>query len=427
MVSPLRAIHRSSAPGGPAVTGHSRQDGHRELPIGRRMAQLRVRRGMSQQVFADRIGRSKSWVDKVERGVRTLDRLPMIETVAAALGVAPGVLVGRKIQRAPATDAATAVDRVREALACYDTPGTVCRDWPPSLAELDHQIRYACTAYRHAHHPQVLRMLPGLLAATRHAARPGTATAGARPAAGLLVRVYRLTAQVLVKLGEAHLAWLAADRAMITAADDPCHTAFATVPLAQALRALNRGRLATTAATIAVRLLDPAPSSPPDDLALAGALLTEAALAAATYGDTSAVDDLLDRAAHLAATYAQHPHHDDAGFGPIVVDLIRALTAARLGDNHLAIALHQRATDGDAWQRLPAEHRAAHLIDIARVHLDVGDHHAAGRALLTADHIAPAEVRLRTAAHAILTAVLRAGPTPADVTRLATTIGLTRT
>ncbi|OZV83361.1 hypothetical protein CA850_06465 [Micromonospora echinospora] len=388
------------------------------------MAQLRVRRGMSQQVLADRIGRSKSWVDKVERGVRTLDRLPMIETVAAALGVASGVLVGRKVQRAPVTDATTAVERVREALACYDIPGAIGRDWPSSVAELDHQIGYACTAYRHAHHVQVLRMLPGLLAATRHAAAPEAATDGVRPAADLLVRVYRLTAQVLVKLGEAHLAWLAADRAMATAAGDPRRTALAATPLVQALRALNRGRLATAAATTAVHALDPAPSSPPDDLALAGMLLTEAALAAATYADAATVDDLIDRAAHLAAAHAEH-HHD--GFGLIVVDLARALTTARLGDSHRAIDLHQRATSSDARQRLPAEHRAAHLIDIARVHLDAGNHHAAGRALLIADHIAPAEVRLRPVAHATLTAVLRAGPTPADVTRLATIIGLTRT
>jgi transcriptional regulator with XRE-family HTH domain len=395
------------------------QGGHRELPIGRRVAQLRVRRGMSQQVFADRIGRSKSWVDKVERGVRTLDRLPMIETVAAALGVAPGVLVGRKVQRAPVTDVAAAVERVREALACYDTPS---RDWPSSVAELDHQVGYAWTAYRHAHHPQVLRMLPGLLAAARHA----STTAGARLAIGLLVEVYRLTAQVLVKLGEAHLAWLAADRAMATAAGDPRRTALAAVPLAQALRALNRGRLAMTAATTAVRPLDPTPSAPPDDLGLAGTLLTEAALAAATCGDTAAVDDLTDRAARLAIAHAAHHHDDGSGFGPIVVDLARALAAARLGDNHLAIALHLRATSGDAWHRLPAEHRAAHLIDIARAHLDVGDHHAVGCALVTADHIAPAEIRLRPAAHAVLTAVLRTGSTPADVTRLATIIGLAR-
>ncbi|XTZ17564.1 helix-turn-helix domain-containing protein [Micromonospora echinospora] len=381
---------------------------------------------MSQQVLADRIGRSESWVDKVELGVRTLDRLPTIETVAAALGVASGVLVGRKVQRAPITDATTAVERVREALACYDIPGATGRDWPSSVAELDHQIGYAGTAYRHAHHVQVLRMLPGLLAATRHAARPEAATDGVRPAADLLVRVYRLTAQVLVKLGEAHLAWLAADRAMTAAAGAPRRTALAAAPLVQALRALNRGRLATAAATTAVHALDPAPSSPPDDLALAGMLLTEAALAAATYADAATVDGLIDRAAHLAATHDEH-HHDDDGFGLIVIDLARALTTARLGDTHRAIDLHQRATSSDAWQRLPAEHRAAHLIDIARVHLDAGNHHTAGRTLLIADRIAPAEVRLRPVAHATLTAVLRAGPTPADVTRLATIIGLART
>ncbi|MEK8109726.1 helix-turn-helix transcriptional regulator [Micromonospora sp. M12] len=42
-----------------------------EPPIGRRMAELRAHRGMSQQVFADRISKSKSWVDKVERGCVT--------------------------------------------------------------------------------------------------------------------------------------------------------------------------------------------------------------------------------------------------------------------------------------------------------------------------------------------------------------------
>ncbi|SCF15521.1 hypothetical protein GA0070618_3578 [Micromonospora echinospora] len=109
-----------------------------------------------------------------------------------------------------------------------------------------------------------------------------------------------------------------------------------------------------------------------------------------------------------------------------MVDLARALIAARLGDNYQAVTLHQRATGGDAWPRLPAEHRAAHLIDVTRAHLDLGDLQAAGRALLTADRIAPAEVRHRPAARAALTAVLRAGPTPADVTRLATTIGLAR-
>ncbi|WP_433343124.1 hypothetical protein [Micromonospora sp. CA-111912] len=57
----------------------------------------------------------------------------------------------------------------------------------------------------------------------------------------------------------------------------------------------------------------------------------------------------------------------------------------RLGDHHRAATIHRRATGGDGWHLLPAEHRAAHLIDITRAHLDLGDPHAAGRALVTAD------------------------------------------
>jgi transcriptional regulator with XRE-family HTH domain len=399
------------------VSRFDRRNGN-EVPIGRRVAELRVNRGMSQQVFADRIGKSKSWVDKVERGVRTLDRFSVIETVAATLGVAPTVLLGGKARRGSVagTDTAAAVERVREALARYDTPRK-----PASPPQGDGQIGYAWTAYRNGHHAQVLRMLPDLLADTR---------TPAYPTAEVPVRVYRLTAQALVKLGEPDLAWLAADRAMNAAADDPRQAALATVSLTQALRALRRGRLAMAAAAAAVHRLDLVPSRAftPEEPALTGTLLTEAALAAAACGAVAAATEFTERAGQLATAHdnRHHDDHDGIGFGPTTVELARALTAIRLGDHHRAITTHRHATADDAWHLLPAEHRAAHLIDITRAHLDLGDHHTAGRALVTADAIAPAEARLRPAAHAALTAVLRAGPTTADVARLAATIGLTR-
>ncbi|MCX4470715.1 helix-turn-helix domain-containing protein [Micromonospora sp. NBC_01655] len=400
------------------------------MPIGRRVAELRVNRGMNQQVFADRIGKSKSWVDKVERGVRTLDRLSVIQTVAAALGVAPTVLLAGKVQRGPAADADTgsAVERVREALSRYDVPRLGSDGQPASsLRQLDGQVGYAWTAYRNGHHAQVLRMLPDLLGDSRRACHARTDDACA---AGLPVRVYRLAAQVLVKLGEADPAWLAADRAMSAAADDPRLAGLASVSVAQALRALRRGKLAMAAAAAAVHRLDLVPSRAflPEEPALTGTLLTEAALAAAACGAVAAAAEFTERAAHLAAAHGERHHddHDGIGFGPTTVELARALTAMRLGDHHRAVTAHRRATSNDAWHRLPAEHRAAHLIDITRAHLDLGDHHAAGRALVSADGIAPAETRLRPAAHAALTAVLRAGPTAADVARLAATIGLTR-
>ena len=41
-----------------------------ESDVGGRVAYWRRPRRMSQQVFADRLRKSKSWVDKIERGVR---------------------------------------------------------------------------------------------------------------------------------------------------------------------------------------------------------------------------------------------------------------------------------------------------------------------------------------------------------------------
>ncbi|MFI0795177.1 hypothetical protein ACH4OY_21225 [Micromonospora rubida] len=270
-------------------------------------------------------------------------------------------------------------------------------------------------------------MLPDLLGDSRHVCHTRPAD---EPAADLLVRVYRLAAQVLVKLGEANLAWLAADRAMNAATGDPRRAGLAAISLAQALWALRRGRLAMTAALTAVHQLDLTPARVflPDEPALTGTLLIEAALAAATCGDDTAAGELTERAAHLATAHGHHHHHDNdgTGFGPTAVELARALTAMRLGDHHRAVIIHRQATGGDAWHQLPAEHRAAHLIDITRAHLDLGDPRAAGRALVTADRIAPAETRTRPAAHTALTAVLRAGPTAADVARLAATIGLLR-
>ncbi|MBQ1020913.1 helix-turn-helix transcriptional regulator [Micromonospora sp. D93] len=389
----------------------SRRNGN-EPPIGRRMAELRARRGMSQQVFADRIRKSKSWVDKVERGVRTLDRLSVIETVAAALGVAPEVLLAGKAPRQQLPDTGGDVERLRAALARYDLPAG--GKPAPSLAQLDAQAGYAWSAYRNGHHPQVLRLLPDLLCDSR--TRAGDT-------ADLLVRVYRLAAQVLVKLGEADLAWLAADRAMSAASGDPWRTGLAAISLAQALRALRRGRLAMTAAVDAVGQLDLAPSHVRRP-GVMGTLLIEAALGAAVSGDASAAGEITERAARLADGQRQHDC-DGIGFGPTPVDLAHALIAMWFGDHQSAVSTHQRATSGNAWHLLPAEHRAAHLIDITHAYLDLGDVRSAGRALVAADRIATWETRIRPVARAALTAVFRAGPTAADVTRLAATMRLT--
>ncbi|MEU8332699.1 hypothetical protein [Micromonospora sp. NPDC048839] len=149
-------------------------------------------------------------------------------------------------------------------------------------------------------------------------------------------------------------------------------------------------------------------------------------MAAAACGEGHRADDLIDSAAALASrrTSTQDTHH--TAFGPIVVLLARFLTALNLGDAGEAVYRHEQAIRRDDWPLLPAEHRAAHLIDVARAYLQAGDLPKAGHAPADADTIAPAEVRYRPAARTLIAEIAHSGRAAAGVARLATLIGLTR-
>ncbi|WP_433393443.1 helix-turn-helix domain-containing protein [Micromonospora sp. KLBMP9576] len=374
-------------------------------PIGRRVARWRVRRRMTQQMFADRLGRSKSWVDKTERGVRPLHRYPVIREVARVLRVDPLVLLGEHRQAAPGVGPPEGVDGVRAALARYDDRPAVV-----SVVEAGRQVAHAWLTYQHARYAQVVRLLPGLLSAAQgvRAREPE-----------LLVQAYRITSSVLVKLGEADLGWLAADRAVAVAGADPVLAGAAAVSVGQALRALGRDRLALVATTAAARRVGPA-SEP-----VYGTLLLQAALAAAGCGEAGRVGELTERAARLAAGVTGDDPHRTA-FGPAAVELTRVVAAGESGDAGEAVSRHEQVVRREAWRRLPVEHRAAYLVDAARAYLHVGDRRGAGRALVEADDLAPAEVRCRPVGRTVLAEIARADPAPAGVARLATLVGLTR-
>ncbi|MFK4247105.1 helix-turn-helix domain-containing protein [Micromonospora chokoriensis] len=406
-----------------------------DVPIGRRVASWRVRRSMTQQMLADRLRRSKSWVDKIERGARTLDRYSVIQELAHVLRVEPEVLLGQP--RSTPAGTPDGVDDVRAALARYDIPQA-----PPRTDELRRLVGHAWLAYQHAHYGQLVRVVPGLLDAAR----------GAR-SAEVLVQAYRVTSSLLVKLGEADLAWLAADRAMAAAGDDPTLAATATIAVAQALRAANRDPLALAATQSAANRLLP-PSSrpgghevggfdadqsarqfhdqreaglpPAGERAVGGALLVQAALAAAGCGEDRRADELTDRAAGVAASLRGYDDTYRTSFGPVAVEVARVVVAAVRGDAVEAVRRHAIVVRREAWRRLPAEYRGAYLVDAARAYLQVGDLRGAARAIVDADSVAPAEVRCRPLARTLIAEVARGHPAPAGVARLATLVGLTR-
>lgn len=369
------------------------------VPIGRRVAYLRVRRKLSQQAFADRLGKSKSWVDKVERAVRRLERVTTIRDIAAVLGVEAATLLGRETQPAAVVERGRGVARIRAALSAYE----MTRGYPavsrPVVAvdRLVREVGHAWTTYQHARYPQLVEALPRLLGDVQRAYVRD-------PQAGrvAVVEAYRVTAALLVKLDEASLAWLAADRAMSAATGDPVLVAAAAVQLGQVLRTTGgRSVMLAAAYRIAPPDLD---AGNPHELSLCGSLLVQAALMAARAGD-------------------EHDHHR-TGFGPTAVETARTAAAVASGDGREAVAWHEKATSRDGWRWLPVEHRAAHLIDTARAHLQTDDPTHAARLLLQADSIAPAEVRHRPAARKVVAQAARAPDAPGMITQLALTLGV---
>ncbi|MFI6820613.1 helix-turn-helix domain-containing protein [Micromonospora sp. NPDC050187] len=394
-----------------------------ELPIGRRVAQWRVRRRLSQQVFADRLGKSKSWVDKVERGVRALDKVSTLQDIAAVLRIHTAVLLGREVQPVEVTERTADVEHIRAALSRYEIPLGRPAGRRPVLPvdRMAREVAHAWTIFQYARYPQVIGLVPDLLADAQrtHARNP---VAGRVP----LVEAYRITASLLVKLGAAGLAWVAVDRAMIAATGDRTSVAAAAVQLGQVLREVGRAREAKSAMLAAAyRIVPPVIEyGTPPELSLCGTLLIQAALAAARSGDDTAVAESLDEAADMAERVGDgHDHHHTA-FGPTAVDLARTATAVELGDASEAVTWHEKAIQRDGWRWLPVEHRAAHLIDAAHAYLQVGDPVNAGRVLVDAERTAPAEIRHRPAARDVLAQVTRNPDAPATVTQLADTLGV---
>ncbi|GLY26519.1 helix-turn-helix domain-containing protein [Micromonospora sp. NBRC 101691] len=393
------------------------------LPVGRLVAYWRGRRKLSQQVLADRLGKSKSWVDKVERGVRSLDKVSTLQDIAAVLRIDTAVLLGRDAQPAGVTERVEGVERIRTALSTYEIAlGRPTPRRPVMPAErLTREMAHAWTTFQHARYPQVVDLLPQLVADTQrtHAHDPGR---GRMP----LVETYRVTAALLVKLGAPDVAWLAVDRAMTAATGDRVLAAAAAVQLGQVLRASGRVRVAKSMMlTAAYRIAPPVVEfGDAAELSLCGTLLVQAALAAARTGDDRTAVELINEAAEMAARVGDGHDHHRTGFGPTAVELARVTGAAERGDVEEAMTLHEQVTTRDGWRWLSTEHRAAYLIDVACAYLHADAPVTAGRNLIEADRIAPAEIRHRPAGRDILAQVARNTAAPPTLAQLAATLGV---
>ena len=407
-----------------------------ELPVGRRVAYWRSRRRLSQHLFADRLGKSKSWVEKVERGVRGLGRFSVLYEIATVLRIDVQMLLPKGHQPQPfeaASPLITAgeIGDLQTALERYELlPGSAPAPGLSPLEEVRRSVRNAWLTYQHGRYPVLVRALPKLMRDTQAAELAfRVPVEHVREATHLHGQVYQLASALLRKLGHHRLAWIAADRAMTIAerAGDDLLTGMAAGQFGQALIGLGRIRSALEITTIAATALSPGGTASQQQISVHGHLLLQAAMAAARLGDRASVRALFTMATEAAAQLEGGDHnHCWTGFGPTNLTLHQAAAAVQLGDGDRAIRINQEEIDPDRLAVLMPERRANHQLVLAHAYAQIGAVDRAGESLLHGDQLAPAEIRCRPIAHKVMSDVLRQTPgtPPAPVARLAQQMGV---
>jgi transcriptional regulator with XRE-family HTH domain len=389
--------------------------------LGRRIGYWRRRRKLTQAVFADRLGRSKSWVEKVERGDRSAGRLSVLDDICQVLQIDIAALIGSEPARqAQACLDDTEVERIRASLERYafDSGG----DRAPDLAALRSQLAHAWAAFEFADYQVMGHVLPGLLDRAQRA----HAVLGSGESAVVLAEVYQVIASTLRKLGEHALAWLAGDRGVAIAqhAGDLAAAAGAGFRIANALLSMGRAGQALTLNLSLANRLD-GESGTEELRALYGHILLQGAMAAAASGDDAHTRDLISAAREVARFVAPGSNHYRLAFGSVNVALHEVGALVALGENGRAVQVAD-AISGEHLRRLRKERRAALLVDTARACSQAGNRDEALRRLLAAEDIAAPEVHCRPVAQAAITDLLHRtrGTPPLPLAQLAERAGV---
>jgi len=372
--------------------------------IAQRVVYWRKRRGLTRQLFADRMGRSVSWIDMIQRGDRQLDRLSVLEQIAGVLEISIYTLIDqRQAQRAAECIDDTEVRILKEALQRYDCiTHTFGSDKPPKEADLSpltQQVDYAWLAFQSSHYSTLGPLLGRLLIAAQQASIQLDGDAQ-RIALELLAQVYQITTSTLRKLGHHDLEWLAAERGVMAAerTENPVLIGGAAFRLVNALRATDGAAAAVDAATASAHRLQPTLDvEEAEPTSLLGMLYLQGAVSAALKADPQRTQDLLDEAARLAQRLGGDRNDYWTAFGPTNVDIHRVAAYVALRDWPAAVHVAERMNQYNL-SLLPKERRANYHVDVARAYALGAKTSEAITRLLQADSLAPKEVRCRPVA-----------------------------
>ena len=189
-----------------------------QLALGRAVAELRRRRGLSQPELARLLDQPPSWVSQIERGLLPVDPLSLLGTVAGALGT-PLPLPRNGCSRL--TVASPAITRSLQDVASGDCQRRVPAACEPSAAQstpaLRAQADQAWALARARHYGELADLLSNLLPQLQDALRSGPDQQDRVVLQELLATSYQACAAALARLGELQSAKAAASRALSAA------------------------------------------------------------------------------------------------------------------------------------------------------------------------------------------------------------------
>lgn len=365
--------------------------------LGERVRRYRQMRGLSLRVCADLAGISPSWLSRVERGLRSLERRTHIENLAAVLQISATELLGTPYPPDDPQHRASGgcVEGVRSVLIGTDLGrGNGIAPWRP-IEELERLTAEALTLlHRHGdvgaaavHQPDVLAELHAHVADGRDRDRALRALALAAIVSSSTMRW----------LGSSDLSWLAAARAReaARALGDP-----GLIGLAE-WRAVGAARpysLALARVETAIEELDPDVGDDMERLQVLGILHLHASMDAAVVGQAADSRAHFDEATELVARTSGAADPFEIYFGPGNLEVWRLSIAVELGEGGRARELARRVPASV----VPSKSRqATYYQDLGRALAQDGHWREATAALLQADRLNPAEIRVNALARGL--------------------------
>ena len=360
--------------------------------LGRRIAAERRRRGLSQPELAGMIDRSVAWVSQVERGVRKVDRMSVLETVATALDIPLAELAAEAPVVAAVTEEPPGAAGLRLVLSgAYALRAMLDGRRAPAVSTLRTRVRKAWELTHAGRYDELTDLLGGLVPDLETAARmvPGDKRAEAFE---LLATAYQACSAELAKIGEPDAAWIAADRAMAAAerAGNPMLVAAGAFRLVFVfIAARHYDQAEETARTAAAALWPKADEGDPQAMSLWGALTLQRAVISARTNDADTAYSELERAGQIAGRLGDGHNEFNTEFGPTSVRLYEIAVAVELGDAGRAL----RAAATVNTSGLSAERQSRMLVDVARAHAQRRQTGAAVAALIQAEDITSELIR----------------------------------